>query len=127
MPKFKIAHVKDQGVNIIIVPLTAAFGSLPDEEKERVIEVLQACAVANAFNGRVVPVWFDGKRMRFIAPPVWHGYFQKMKMQVVRDHLNRELDTDDVPAELDPHEVWPSEKPPVPLGKRIAQIFGFAK
>ncbi len=153
MTKLKIAHVKENNVNVIIVPLAPMFGTLSTEEKDEVISALQERAVAALLNGLVVPVWMQYDRMHFIAHPAWHRFFQKLKMSTVRANLNRELDVDDaqpimpdastedgtkrdIPrepvvadmrallAQLDPQEKWPHELPKPSGVGRILQWFG---
>jgi hypothetical protein len=149
VPKFKIAHLKQNDVNLIIVPLARGFGELAASDKDQVITELQDRAIAAELNGRVVPVWDGGGQMRFIAPREWHAFFRTLKLRTVRANLNRELDLDQQPdvattdgsvdvaarqhlqdliATLDPHEKWPgdvSDKPP--LLTRLARIVGLAR
>lgn len=92
MPRFQIAHIKEQGVDLIIVPLEPAFGDLPQIEQDRSISDLQAHAIGAKLAGTVVPVWemIDG-RMGFRAPQRWHPFFHSIDMQRVAMNLNGEL------------------------------------
>ena len=146
MPQFKIAHVKENGVNLISVPLARRFGDLTEGEKNCILTELQDRAVALQLNGRVVPVWDDGGNMRFIAPREWHGFFRSLRLATVRANLNRELDLDEIAtsandaddtgrrelatliAQVDPHEAWlpaATDKPSVLT--RLARLVGLAR
>jgi hypothetical protein len=150
VPKYKIAHLKQNDVNLIVIPVAPVFSELTAGEKDQVIAVMQDYAVAAQLRGRVVPVWDVGGRMHFIAPQEWHNFFRTLKMRTIRANLNRELNLDDQPdatgiettaeppamsqdmrdllARLDPHEVWPSEaSTDAPLWTRLARLIGLMR
>jgi hypothetical protein len=92
MNRFRIAHIRHQGVDLIIVPLDSQFGLKSPADQDEAIASLQACAAAAGLAGTVVPVWdAGGGRMRFIAPPNWHPFFQSIGLHYVQQQLNREL------------------------------------
>lgn len=93
MPSFKIAHVKEQGVNVIIVPLSPRFSDCTEDQRASVIAAFQTAAEAATLRGRIVPMWRSGgSQVRFIAPPDWASFFERLKWKVVMRNLNRELD-----------------------------------
>jgi hypothetical protein len=53
----KIAHIHEQGIDLIIVPLAASFGIKSNHEQLELIGSLQARAVFDGICGTVVPVW----------------------------------------------------------------------
>jgi hypothetical protein len=92
MPHFKIAHIHEQGHDAIIVPMDSSFGILPIQERDAIILELQARSRAADLRGTVVPVWDSGNgNMAFIAPRLWHPFFESMNLQWVAANLNREL------------------------------------
>lgn len=92
MPKYKIAHIKEQGVDLIIVPLEASFKFRTKSEQDETISELQSRASNAGLRGTVVPVWDNGGgRMGFIAPGNWHAFFQSINLQYVLNNINREL------------------------------------
>ena len=91
MATFRIAHIKEQGVNVIIVPLGAAFGALTEDGRQHIIVALEAAALAAEYRGRVVPMWLERQRARSIAPPEWVVFFSTLKWRDVVKNLNREL------------------------------------
>ena len=60
MPRFKVAHIREQGIDLIIVPLDAAFGSKTSEDQQEIIAELQLHASGAGLAGTVVPVWNAG-------------------------------------------------------------------
>jgi hypothetical protein len=91
MPRFKVAHLREQGIDLIIIPLDRAFGSKSQSDQQAVIDELQARAASAGLAGTVVPIWESGGRMAFLAPPNWHSYFQSISLPFVAANLNREL------------------------------------
>jgi hypothetical protein len=91
MPRFKVAHVKQQGIDLIIVPLDSNFDHQTNEQQQAAIADLQVHAIAAGLAGTVIPVWESGKQMKFIAPPNWHPFFRTVTLQWVFANLNREI------------------------------------
>ena len=92
MPRFKIAHIKVQGIDLIIVPLESSFGHKTKEDQQQPIAEFQIHANAADLKGDVVPVWDSGGgKMAFIAPTNWHPYFKSISLAIVWANVNREL------------------------------------
>jgi len=91
MPHFRVAHLREQGQNMIVVPLDASFGNKPSSDQDATISELQMRAHGAGLAGTVVPVWESGGRMSFIAPPPWHPFFKSLSMPSVVRNLNKEL------------------------------------
>lgn len=92
MAEFDIAHLREQGQDMIIVPLEHTFGSKTSAEQHAVMASLQACAEAAGLRGTVVPVWKgNGGRMMFIAPQPWHPFFRSINLHLVASAINRRL------------------------------------
>ncbi len=92
---FKIAHIKEQGINIIIIPMATSFGDRSESDRFEIIELLQAAAVSAQLRGKVVPMWQEERGYKFIAPPEWQPYFRTVKWKDLKKNLNRELTCDD--------------------------------
>jgi hypothetical protein len=91
MPNYKIAHLREQGQDMIIVPLDSSFEHNSPLEKQNIVADLQAHARGARLAGTVVPVWERGDRMAFIAPRPWHPFFQSLSIHAVFRSLNKEL------------------------------------
>jgi hypothetical protein len=57
MASYKIAHLREQGVDLIIVPLDNSLGLKSSSEQHQTINLLQACAQSVGLAGTIVPVW----------------------------------------------------------------------
>lgn len=92
MTRIPIAHLHEQGQDIIIVPLDRSFSHKSRAEQNRVVMTLQAAASSANLAGKVVPVWDAGSgRMAFIAPEQWFPFFRGLSLPLVARMLNREL------------------------------------
>lgn len=92
MPRLRIAHLCQQGQNMVIVPLDSSFGRKTQQEQAEAIEELQMRSRAAGLAGTVVPVWDGGGgRMSFIAPRPWQPFFQRLNLLVVHRKLNKIL------------------------------------
>jgi hypothetical protein len=92
MPRVKVAHIREQGQAMIIVPLAATFGAKSRSEKKQIVSKLRSLADGAGLAGEVVPVWDNGEgRMGFIAPTPWHPFFKSINLQLVNKNLNKEL------------------------------------
>jgi hypothetical protein len=60
MPRLKVAHLREQGQDMIIVPLDRAFGSQSPQDQDDPITEIQLRAHAVGLAGTVVPVWDGG-------------------------------------------------------------------
>lgn len=92
MPRFRVAHLHDQGQDMIIVPLESNFGSQPANDQQAAIADIQLHARGAGLAGTVVPVWDNGGgRMAFIAPRQWHPFFSSISLRFVAANINREI------------------------------------
>ncbi|SNB45459.1 hypothetical protein [Geobacter sp. DSM 9736] len=92
MPRFKVAHIREQGVDLVIIPLDKSFGYKTEDEKDSIVSELQIRASSAGLAGTVVPVWDNGGgRMAFIAPHNWHLFFKSLSLPFIAANINREL------------------------------------
>lgn len=92
MARFEVAHLREQGQDIIIVVVDHSFGFKSNAEQNDILDSIQVCATAAGLRGTVVPVWDGGGgRMAFLAPQPWVPFFQGMTLADVAANINREL------------------------------------
>jgi hypothetical protein len=91
MPRFKVAHVREQGVDPVIIPLESSFGNKLPDEQDQIMAEFQAHSMAAGLAGAVVPVWPQDSSMAFIAPPNWHPFFKSLSVGSVTVSVNKEL------------------------------------
>jgi len=88
---FEIAHIREQGVDLIIVFLASVFGTLPAAEQQQTILQLTACARGAGLAGTVIPVWPAGSQWRFIAPQEMHPFFTTVDFGLLAASINKKL------------------------------------
>ena len=92
MTTFKVAHIKHQGQDMIIIPLSPSFGRKSQADQHSVMEAVGRAADEAGLGGTVVTIWADGTRVAFIAPTPWHPFFKSPGIySLVMANINREL------------------------------------
>jgi hypothetical protein len=91
MPWYKVAHIREQGVDLIIIPLESAFDNLTETQKYAQIQELQLRANAAGLAGTVVPVWEHLGQVRFIALPQWHSFLASLTLPQITASVNKEI------------------------------------
>jgi len=90
MPRFDVAHLREQGQDMVIIPLESSFGNRSSQDQQAIIVDLQLHSRLAGLAGIVVPVWdAGGGRMAFIAPHQWHPFFSSMSLQWVSANINK--------------------------------------
>jgi len=92
MTTFDVAHVREQGIDLIIVLLDSSFGYKTAMEQKEIAAALRKCAVAAGLAGAVVPVWdAGGGQIGFLAPPNLHPFFSSIDLAFVLANVNTKL------------------------------------
>lgn len=91
MPSLKVAHVRQQGIDLIIAPLEHDFGYKTLQDQQEIVGEIQMRSRSAGLAGTVVPVWDSGGRMSFIAPQKWHPFFQSLSLRAVWANVNQEI------------------------------------
>lgn len=91
MNKFKIAHIREQGQDMIVVPLESAFDLRSESTQQETIAALQLASRSAGLAGTVVPVWLSGHGMKFIAPRQWIAFFRTLQWNQIMASINKEL------------------------------------
>lgn len=92
MPRIPVAHIREQGVDLIIVPLNDSFGRKTHSAQRGILNELQMRANSAGLAGTVVPFWPIGRNdCEFIAPKNWHPFLSGLSLPFIHGNLNREL------------------------------------
>lgn len=92
MAEFDIAHINEQGEDIILIPVNNNFGYKSPIEQEQTIASLQNFASLAGLRGKVIPVWVDAvNRMHFVAPEYYHAFMFSINYKYVLRNLNKKL------------------------------------
>lgn len=92
MTTLNVAHIQEQGVNLIIVPLDRSFDSQTLAERMSVRDEIQVRAQSAGLAGFVSLIWETvSGRVAFIAHKNHHAFFQSISLQYVWVRINRQL------------------------------------
>lgn len=87
MQSFKVAHFREQGVDLIVVFVNESVGRMADSERQRILNALQLCANGAGLAGSVVLVWPRG----FFCDPNLHPFFRSVPYPALVRNINRQL------------------------------------
>lgn len=88
---YDVAAYREQGVDLIVIPVQSTFGNLSQADENLALAALQLCASSAGLTGSVVPVWESGPIFYFLAPPKWKDYFASIDMSYVQRRINEKL------------------------------------
>jgi hypothetical protein len=88
---YKIAHIREQGQNMIIIPVASSVNCKTQNQQNELLNTLQYFARDAGLAGTVCLVWEVGNRLSFLAPSQWHGFFRSMNMRFVSQNINKNL------------------------------------
>lgn len=91
MASFEVAHIHEQGVDLVIIPLEPSFGLKSSADQNEITAELQLCANLAGLAGTVVPVWDERGTMMFLAPDSFHPFFRSIDLAFVAANINRRL------------------------------------
>lgn len=100
MARFRVAHVKVQGTDLVLVPLSAEFSTMPAGEKALVNRQVQEICRLTRLAGVVVPVWPTPQgSTAFLAEERLHPILNELlKGSFLKNNINRELQVTTIPA-----------------------------
>ena len=92
MAKYKIAHIRQQGQQMIIAPLSPSFHNKTQQAKGEFMSAFQIAASSAGLAGSVALIWTYGNTVHFMAPKPWHPFFRSPGIyQMVMANINKEL------------------------------------
>lgn len=91
MPSFDVAHIHEQGQDMIFFPLDDSFDHKTAADQNSILAGLQVRAHGAGLGGRAVGVWQRGSETRFLGPPSWRAFFQSIDMSFVLANVNCEI------------------------------------
>jgi hypothetical protein len=87
MPSYKVAHLREQGQDMIIVPLDSSFGRQSSSDQNAFMSDFQVRAASAGLRGGVAAVWNGG----FWAPNPWHPFFRSFSVRQAQANINKEI------------------------------------
>ena len=91
MPSFKVAHLQEQGQNMLLFPLDNSFHHKPEHEQSSIVDELEARAHAAGLAGKAAVFWEHGGRGYFRGPRQWQPFLRSIGVRWVMMQVNREV------------------------------------
>lgn len=87
MASFDVAHIREQGVDLVVVFVRAQARSLSNVDADKFTAALTLCARDAGLAGTVVLVWPGG----FRAPQSFHPFFRSAPYERLAASINKKL------------------------------------
>jgi hypothetical protein len=91
MPSYDVAHLNEQGQDMMLFPMDDSFDHKTAAQQNSILASLQARAHGAGLRGRAVAVWLRGRETRFLGPSTWRAFFESIDMSFVLANVNREI------------------------------------
>lgn len=91
MPQFDVAHIREQGQDMLLFPLDDSFDHKPQFQQNALLAELQMRAHQAGLGGRAVAIWERGGRTYTLGPQPWQGFLRSIDMRFVLRNVNQEI------------------------------------
>lgn len=92
MTAFDVAHIRQQGQDMIIVPMRSDFGRKAPSEQTSIESALAFAAHRARLAGHVVTVWDAGSgHMAFRGPSQWRAFLASISLRWVGANINKQI------------------------------------
>ena len=89
--KVQIAHIKEQGQDMIFIPMNSKFGARSTKDQYLIVDALESCARNARLAGGVAVLWESNERTYSIGPKPWQIFLKSIDMNYVKRRVNKEL------------------------------------
>jgi hypothetical protein len=91
MPSLELAHIREQGQDMLIFPLDDSFGRKTESDRAAMLTMLERRAHAAGLAGGAVAIWEHGSHTHFMGPRPWRPFLEGIDMDWVWANVNREI------------------------------------
>lgn len=91
MPTIKLAHIREQGQNMLLFPLDRSFGQKPEHERHEVLQELEDRAHGAGLAGRGALIWETGGRTYTLGPKPWANFLKSISLRHVLASVNKSI------------------------------------
>jgi len=88
---YKIAHIREQGKDVILIPITNVNNELTNEKLNEIRRIFQTHAIQTKLSGDVCLVWEFNNKLCFLAPNQWKAFCTSLNMRIIKQYLNQEM------------------------------------
>lgn len=91
MPSIKVAHLREQGQDMLLFPLSNSFGSRSSSDQNSILAELERRAHSAGLAGRAAAFWEASGRTYFLGPRPWFSFLKSISIAMVLANVNREI------------------------------------
>ena len=91
MPSFDVAHIHEQGQDMLLFPLANDFGLKTQAQQNAVLAELQMRARSAGLAGQAAAVWESQGRTWTLGPEPWRSFLGSIDLGFVLANVNREI------------------------------------
>lgn len=91
MTSIKVAHIREQGQNMLLFPLDRSFGHKTPFEKQAVLTELENRAHGAGLAGRAAVFWESGGSTYSLGPKNWRNFLRSMSLRTVLASVNKTI------------------------------------
>ena len=91
MPHFDVAHIREQGQNMLLFPLNSAFGQKAQGEQNQLLAELERRAHAAGLAGHAAAFWERGGRTHYLGPSRWRNFLASLSLRQVLANVNQRI------------------------------------
>jgi hypothetical protein len=91
MPSYDVAHIREQGQDMLLFPLGDRFGRTLEIDQRTILAELERRAHAAGLAGEAAAVWQSGGRTYTLGPRSWAGFLRSIDLRFVMANVNRKI------------------------------------
>lgn len=91
MPSFDVAHVYEQGQNMLLFPLDRKVGFKTLDQQRAILHELEDRAHGAGLAGQAAIFWEGNGRTHFLGPKAWRNFLGSIGMSDVLASVNRSI------------------------------------
>ena len=91
MPTFKLAHIREQGQNMLLFPLSNSFSQKSSNEQHSILAELEDRAHGAGLAGRAAIFWESGGRTHSLGPKPWANFLRGLSLHAVLRSVNKSI------------------------------------
>lgn len=91
MPSFDVAHIREQGQDMLLFPLSSSYHHKTDFEQSEILAELENRAHASGLRGHAAVFWEHGGRGYFRGPSSWQAFLRSVSLSWVMRQVNRQI------------------------------------
>jgi hypothetical protein len=91
MERFQVAHIREQGQDLVIVVVNTSVHHKSDSEKAEILATLQRASISAGLAGTAVLAWESNGILNVYCNFAFHAFFRSITYEAVLASINKTL------------------------------------